>query len=1316
MVPDIGPCVAEAEPARHAVVALELQPKKVVVGDVDADGVSDVVVASDWVGLVVWYKGLPAGGLERSQVLTAEAPSVLCLALGDVDGNGRNDVVAGLGGDTDAVVWYRNLEPAGLFSSPIIVSRLANNVGSVAVVDLDSDGRADIVMAGFSSPLLFWVAGVDGAGSFSAERIISTADGSMKAMAVVDVTSDGLPDILVVSSESNALILHASSASGSFTRSVIRVQPGLLALTVADLAGTAALDIAVVSNDGVQPVGYLVGDGTGGFVYNSIPLGSLSQPSCILAADVTASSGLELVVGSRDPNADTIYVYEGAGYTSVVLISVASGDRTVDAAVLDVNNDGALDIVTVDLFSSNVFWFSGGGGWAQDTITTDRAGLAAVAVGDFDADGDLDVVMASTHTDEIEVALNIDGQGRFGLAAVVDTSLAFADTLVTIDLDADGHLDIVVTSGAGSRVAWLRNLAGSGAFSAAVDITTAYPVPAGVAAINTTGSALPNLVLASSGIAGRVSLLVQTTSGGGILDTAVDIDSLPHAVEVAVGDVDGSGTDDVVAVTANADQSLVVWYAGLGGNSFGERQVIGSGLDEISAVAAEDGDGDGDVDVFVACKGDGTVRMFANTDGAGEMNAASGLAVADTDGDGFVDLVVAAAGRNGVFRLAGLGTGAFGPVNTVTSSMNLVAAVALADVSGDGYLDTVAVSGNLEQVVWFDGSSSALESKAALTLFANAAAVFDSPTLIEPAMLAVDDIDSDGYSDVAVVFVSGDYVSWFPNDGRGGFGSQQFVSQSSVNPSVVVLGDVDADGDIDALIGSQESGYLRWHANLDGRGAFGPGVLLASGSMRHAVSHDFDGDGFLDVMFVTHQELSWVRSVAGVFGTPQTVVSMPALAFGEEAWIALADVDGDGAADAVLGREGAVMVYVNGGNGSFAAVQLVTAMSNATLGLSQVCAADFDHDGFVDVITTVRDLHGVYWLAGLGGGLYAPPVRLDGQLDSARALACGDVDADGWPDIVAAGSSRVVAFLNEFGLGGSFSSQILIRMGLSNFWSAVLDDFDADGDIDVVYSSRQTHLIEWQQQLSRNAAAPYSAVEVVIDSSLRECGGVGESFACLWANARRLPRCARSQLVLNATSYGCRFDAHAQVSFKMGVRGPTSGPRAKLGCDGGVLFDVAPRADEVGEVTLEALDIDGLGVARASAFGAPGLRVGGSLALLELINVNVTRARSLDAPMGVATFGLGDGGALSVASGGQAVVRDSAFVDCRAAQVGGAISASGIGATLRLLDSLFDSCSAGSGGAVSVGSGAAVAVVDTRVAGCEAGEGNGGGFTCGAPG
>lgn len=219
-------------------------------------------------------------------------------------------------------------------------------------------------------------------------------------------------------------------------------------------------------------------------------------------------------------------------------------------------------------------------------------------------------------------------------------------------------------------------------------------------------------------------------------------------------------------------------------------------------------------------------------------------------------------------------------------------------------------------------------------------------------------------------------------------------------------------------------------------------------------SGDVDGDGDLDLVvandFFATQVLINDGNGGFVDETASRLVSPPIL---DSTCIDLADIDGDGDLDVLLGNEDGVsnVVYTNDGTGVFTDVS-ATALPPQTFDTKNSVVADFDSDGDVDWLAVGPD--GSRFYENNGAGVFtdqtavwlaAVPINLGNE--SVQVPDAADLDGDGDLDVVLPGVSGVL--WNQNGAFAVSPWQLPSNMS-SQVW---LEDVDGDGDVDLFASS-----------------------------------------------------------------------------------------------------------------------------------------------------------------------------------------------------------------------------------------------------------------------
>ncbi|MFN2235264.1 MAG: FG-GAP-like repeat-containing protein [Anaerolineales bacterium] len=357
-----------------------------------------------------------------------------------------------------------------------------------------------------------------------------------------------------------------------------------------------------------------------------------------------------------------------AGYQGRFNDLSISGDAVLDPAADFHPGELVQTTVTADVHSAsdvpivpyvwtfNAATLGGSGAFEPHPVVPSLSTFQSIGVGlgDLDADGDLDAVLANGSDYPETVWLN-DGTGaltrhpsspEFGLGESRDVALG--------DLDSDGDLDAIVANAITDTV-WINN--GSGGFS---------PHPT----IPTLGS--------------------------------------ENSRHVVLGDLDGDG--DLDTIFAHFNHPDTVWLNDGSGGFTPHPTKPSFGMGSSFDVVLGDLDNDGDLDALV------TKTFLPNTiwlnDGTGSFSykgtfdsgASYGLATGDVDGDGDLDAVVAKSSDQPETVWVNDGTGRLTPHPTTPKfGAGDSYDVALGDLDGDGDLDAVVVNGiDHPQTAWLN--------------------------------------------------------------------------------------------------------------------------------------------------------------------------------------------------------------------------------------------------------------------------------------------------------------------------------------------------------------------------------------------------------------------------------------------------------------------------------------------------------------------------------------------------------------------------------------------------------------------------------------
>ena len=547
---------------------LDADSSDIAVGDLDGDGDLDTFSANGsdnkvWINQGGAQMGTAGVFLDSGQLLMSALS--LSIDLGDLDGDGDLDAWAGNSGNDRIWVnqggWQGGTE--GVFLQGMSTS--PEQTRDVILADLDGDGDLDSFLAKRAGNEV-WInqgnaqGGTEGVFLDSGMRL---GNAMSEGLAVGDVDGDGDQDAFVANwGQPDRVWLNESGVGNE--------QAGLFSASEQMLGDSArrSNDVALGDLDGDGDLDAIVGKPIGPSGNEVWLNGAAGDPIGVFSLSQVfgSRSGTEVMLADLDVDGDldAFMVASAAGFEIWLngengdpLGTFRSGQQHIinrglyNAALGDVDGDGDLDAVfeVGDLtgFSFEV-WLNGENGdppavFSQNQVLPYFA--RALALGDVDSDGDVDVLMMGF---TLRVLLNGEGgdpAGIFSLGQEMVVNVVSAMEVALGDLDGDGDLDAFVATLESNRI-FVNGFQGN------------------VGTFSDSGNRLGNA----------------------------------RSTDVALGDLDGDGDLDAFTTTGQEEvrsQSNEIWDNG--GENLG-TQCLGS--EDSEAVALGDLDGDGDLDAFVA--------------------------------------------------------------------------------------------------------------------------------------------------------------------------------------------------------------------------------------------------------------------------------------------------------------------------------------------------------------------------------------------------------------------------------------------------------------------------------------------------------------------------------------------------------------------------------------------------------------------------------------------------------------------------------------------------------------------------------------------
>ena len=692
------------------------------------------------------------------------------------------------------------------------------------------------------------------------------------------------------------------------------------------------------------------------------------------------------------------------------------------------------------------------------------AGPTAIASGDFNGDGRVDLAVADFSAGSMSILLGT-GDGNFQ-PTVNYTVGRNATGIVAGDFDHDGHLDLAIAYQDSNGRATIFLGRGDGTFTQSL-VYLVGSSPSAMCVSDFNGDGNLDLAVASYGSnigvsPGIVTILLGRGDGTfQVQTTTYTVGTVANTI--TAGDFNGDGKADLAVGTdgsSNSPSSQVSILLGDGSGDFQSGAVLtASGQLGAASVAAADFNGDGKLDIATLSSSDFLSIFLGNGDGtfAAAISSVVGkdaisVVAADLNGDGRIDVAVANSSDNTVSLLLGNGDGSFQPQTTYTVG-KVPSGVTLVDFNGDGKLD-LAVSNYTDNTIQvLLGVGDGTFHIGTYSAGTNAVSIVSG------------DFNRDGIPDLAVARndSSNGSILVLLGDGRGGFSPLPSSDACLIGgpPSAIVSADFDQDGipDLAVVCRTDINTYIGYLKGIgDGSFQSAGDQVLGTGAAAVVVA-DINGDGIQDLFFSLTPDYYAVP----VFPDPQGVFSASFVGSeGVGAGPAVAgDFNGDGKTDFAVISGFTPTIMLGDGTGSFQIVVNPSLLDAA----SNVLAADFNGDGFADIGVTSQALIQIE-LSNGDGTLrtgWTPTCCVNNVLDT------HDFNGDGVPDLLLVTTDLIPKL--EVYLGqpdGSFvdsGTAIPVAMGTS-----VVADFEGNGSLDVALLEPSTNTV--QILLNKNSFQP----------------------------------------------------------------------------------------------------------------------------------------------------------------------------------------------------------------------------------------------------
>lgn len=647
-------------------------------------------------------------------------------------------------------------------------------VSAIAIGDVDGDGKAELLYCGDSGKLS--VVSKDDKGAFTrtVRFDVENLSASGRAITVVDVDGDGKNDVVVLGKETTYFFKQNDKGRLEETLKLPNAQKDPASLYVCELDGDGRVDLVYVVPGTEWPFRWRFGKGAFAFGpevtsrFAEVRAWEVADQNGDKKADVAAIRRRSGRVATLRLATKSVEGEQGFKLSSVRVVPfepMKDADKRADV-LADLNGDARPELVVAEPGAARIVVYSDLLSGQRFTSFPSMNGVTNPRVGDVDGDGKLDLMVAAQAEEAIgQCTIGADGKIAFpnGLAIPGGQTLVL---LEVADQDGDGKAETwaVLADGKGSKrkIAAVR-LDAKGAPDLTVEVADVKSDPTDLLIADVNRDGKKDLMLFVKGELPRI--LGCNADGKGFTDfgtkelPGIGILKGVTKAALAYGDVDGDGQNELLVPGPNFARSLYFGADKL------PKVVAQYNLDspaaELTSAGFADLDGDKKAEILVVDKRAAELVVMQLVDGVakerlrvdlGELAGAQ-LRFADLDANGATDVLLVAKDRFGMIQ-----NGGSDAVLETIADFDLPIKdgypfeLTLGDVNGNGETDAVFIESAHHLIAIAAVRANRLEYALKFEVFEER--IFDRGDdggRPEPREIALGDVTGDGKNDIAIL-------------------------------------------------------------------------------------------------------------------------------------------------------------------------------------------------------------------------------------------------------------------------------------------------------------------------------------------------------------------------------------------------------------------------------------------------------------------------------------------------------------------------------------------------------------------------------------
>ncbi len=337
--------------------------------------------------------------------------STICIA--DIDGDGLKDLVCGseTTGPNDISIgiwWMRNNGDDTWTRYEIDANFL--NVMSLEVIDINGDGNVDVLASGWNAhQIAYWTSDGNQQPEWT-KHIVKQEFYNAHDAHAIDINNDGRIDIIGCAAYEGKITAWYQQENGSFTEENFESGfNGVRAVSAADYNNDGQIDItAVAANKQQLAIFYNNTKAKTGWTKEVLSF-TLNGAHEVISFDFDNDGDTDLLTSAYTSNKIDIWLNNGADPVAWTKLPVGTHTGVNLALPADFDNDGDIDIVATGKYPTSklsIWTNKGDNTFDEEILNNQLAGFWAIALCDWDSDGDLDFFAGASVSNTINLYEN----------------------------------------------------------------------------------------------------------------------------------------------------------------------------------------------------------------------------------------------------------------------------------------------------------------------------------------------------------------------------------------------------------------------------------------------------------------------------------------------------------------------------------------------------------------------------------------------------------------------------------------------------------------------------------------------------------------------------------------------------------------------------------------------------------------------------------------------------------------------------------------------------------------------------------------------